>query len=358
MFSWLSSIADREASSSSPKDSNGNTDSNQTSAESGTPVENENEPLTDPLSTVSTGLDAIGSFFTSIGSTLAEAIVEEANEFLDEKRRCESEGLAPVAAEVDGLMPPWEDFEVDNQELADEVCKQIMSLPKSKRNFMEAPPPEAEFDFDFDQMLPLAQVCLRSDPNLERMRFYLVPQFIREPQFWRNYFYRVKIIKEAYGMPIAANPLARNISSSSNKEEENSERNSLATPAENSHQSATHLVNEIAPQQQDETPETLPNSTSEDQKKVVKEDDAPILINSEDTFASDTILIGDTENEYLQSESVQLRTDDQELDWEAQLKAELEGVESHGGADSDIDLNELETSLEEEIQRELSNLDD
>ena len=31
---------------------------------------------------------------------------------------------------VDGLMPPWEDFEVDNQELADEVCKQIMSLPK------------------------------------------------------------------------------------------------------------------------------------------------------------------------------------------------------------------------------------
>ena len=49
-------------------------------------------------------------------------------------------------------------------------------------------------------------------------------------------------------------------------QEENSERNSLATPAENSHQSATHLVNEIAPQQQDETPETLPNSTSEDQK--------------------------------------------------------------------------------------------
>lgn len=37
---------------------------------------------------------------------------------------------------------------------------------------------------------------LKEDPNLNKMRFYLVPKEIEEQVFWRNYFYRVTLLKQ------------------------------------------------------------------------------------------------------------------------------------------------------------------
>lgn len=38
---------------------------------------------------------------------------------------------------------------------------------------------------------------MAEDPQLEKMRFELVPKIITEENFWRNYFYRVSLICQA-----------------------------------------------------------------------------------------------------------------------------------------------------------------
>ena len=81
--------------------------------------------------------------------------------------------------------------------------------PNQEEIFLTTPPEDANFQFDIDKFLPVAQVLLQADENLSNARFYLVPKYIKEPQFWRNYFYRVFIIKEAYGLNKQSQPKAK-----------------------------------------------------------------------------------------------------------------------------------------------------
>ncbi|XP_072272844.1 synapse-associated protein 1 [Pyxicephalus adspersus] len=46
-------------------------------------------------------------------------------------------------------------------------------------------------------MYPVALVMLQEDELLNRMRFDLVPKLVKEEVFWRNYFYRVSLIKQS-----------------------------------------------------------------------------------------------------------------------------------------------------------------
>lgn len=41
---------------------------------------------------------------------------------------------------------------------------------------MRAPPAGVEFDFDYDKMYNVALAIMEEDPNLEKMRFDLVPK--------------------------------------------------------------------------------------------------------------------------------------------------------------------------------------
>jgi hypothetical protein len=43
-----------------------------------------------------------------------------------------------------------------------------------------------------------AVVLLQEDPRLERMRYELVPKRVKEDEFWRNYFYRVGLVKQSF----------------------------------------------------------------------------------------------------------------------------------------------------------------
>ncbi|KAF8938152.1 Synapse-associated protein 1, partial [Haplosporangium gracile] len=64
-----------------------------------------------------------------------------------------------------------------------------------KRNFLLPPPPGTDFVFDMKVYSSTAMATLKEDPNLNKMRFYLVPKEIEELVFWRNYFYRVTLLK-------------------------------------------------------------------------------------------------------------------------------------------------------------------
>ncbi|CAB3233018.1 unnamed protein product [Arctia plantaginis] len=94
---------------------------------------------------------------------------------------------------------PW--IGAPNEAALKEEC---LSLSTDRRNFVRAPPAGVEFDFDYDKMYPVAVAIMTEDPNLEKMRFDLVPKVITEENFWRNYFYRLSLICQANEADAAA----------------------------------------------------------------------------------------------------------------------------------------------------------
>ncbi|KAG6451355.1 hypothetical protein O3G_MSEX007086 [Manduca sexta] len=96
-------------------------------------------------------------------------------------------------------VPPW--IGAHNEPALKEEC---LSLSTDRRNFVRAPPAGVEFDFDYDKMYPVAVAIMAEDPNLEKMRFDLVPKVITEENFWRNYFYRLSLICQANEADAAA----------------------------------------------------------------------------------------------------------------------------------------------------------
>ncbi len=121
----------------------------------------------------------VKNFFTSLGSSFKTFVATEQqsiSQFLSESPKPTTESKSP--AKPSQLLPPWLDIKTDDPQVFEEVKNQIMSLTKSKRNFLSAPPDDLDFPFNFDDHLPLAQVCLKADPMLSQARFYLVPKCI------------------------------------------------------------------------------------------------------------------------------------------------------------------------------------
>ncbi|KAJ3289692.1 Synapse-associated protein 1 [Borealophlyctis nickersoniae] len=115
---------------------------------------------------------------------------------------------APVG---DQVFEPWAGC--DNVE---ELKQQIVALSEDKRHFLMDPPEGTDFTFDMNAYYSSAMVrfssyrrfwyelpisrqpqkaVLKVDEKLQKLRYELVPKSIKEPIFWRNYFYRVHLLK-------------------------------------------------------------------------------------------------------------------------------------------------------------------
>lgn len=92
-------------------------------------------------------------------------------------------------------LPPWVGYQ-------DEAAmkEKILSLSNDTRNFVRAPPSGVSFEFDYASVSTTAMALLQEDPQLETMRYELVPKKVREDEFWRNYFYRVSLIKQSFDL--------------------------------------------------------------------------------------------------------------------------------------------------------------
>ncbi|XP_078088521.1 synapse-associated protein 1 [Mustelus asterias] len=97
-----------------------------------------------------------------------------------------------LTKKTDAAVPPWVGYSEEEA-----IQQQILALSAERRNFLRDPPAGVQFNFDFDQMYPVAVVMLQEDELLNRMRFDLVPKLVKEEVFWRNYFYRVSLIKQS-----------------------------------------------------------------------------------------------------------------------------------------------------------------
>ncbi|XP_011646328.1 synapse-associated protein of 47 kDa isoform X2 [Pogonomyrmex barbatus] len=149
------------------------------------------------------GAKSLGGFLYSAvnkaGKTVVEASVKikktvEENRLIAELNK---EQEAFIASKQTGekveAVAPW--VGAPNEDALREEC---LSLSTDRRNFVRAPPPGVEFTWDFEAVQPMAQATLALDPNLEAMRFELVPKVISEENFWRNYFYRVSLLRQGY----------------------------------------------------------------------------------------------------------------------------------------------------------------
>ncbi|XP_050556103.1 synapse-associated protein of 47 kDa isoform X8 [Spodoptera frugiperda] len=175
----------------------------------GTPTEEQPGGVGNVTTKAVAGAKSLGNFLYSAvnkaGAKVSEASAKikktvEENSILGEFNREQDafikgqEGRGSAAA-----VPPW--VGAPNEAALKEEC---LSLSTDRRNFVRAPPAGVEFDFDYDKMYPVAVAIMGEDPNLEKMRFDLVPKVITEENFWRNYFYRMSLICQANEADAAA----------------------------------------------------------------------------------------------------------------------------------------------------------
>ncbi|KAI9491371.1 hypothetical protein BDB00DRAFT_833334 [Zychaea mexicana] len=104
-------------------------------------------------------------------------------------------GAVPKTTNTRGaeLVAPWQGYGPYEKEMK----QRILALSKDERNFLFSPPEETSFQFDLKAYSQTAKAVLQYDDELARKRFELVPQQVQEPIFWRNYFYRVTLEKQA-----------------------------------------------------------------------------------------------------------------------------------------------------------------
>jgi len=113
---------------------------------------------------------------------------------LDIKRR-QKESLERSISEA---KPPWTVHTNENQDtsLEEDLRRRILKLTKDQTNFIAKAPDSSVFSFGMKAATPYATKAIELDQDLRKLRFKLVPQKVPENEFWRNYFYRVSLIRE------------------------------------------------------------------------------------------------------------------------------------------------------------------
>ncbi|XP_060817115.1 synapse-associated protein of 47 kDa-like isoform X3 [Bombus pascuorum] len=207
------------------------------------------------------GAKTLGGFLYSAVNKAGKTVVEagakikktvEENRLVAELNKEQEAFIANKHTEKGEAVAPW--VGAPNEDILREEC---LSLSTDQRNFLKSPPKEVDFPWDFEAVQPMAQATLALDPNLENMRFQLVPKVISEENFWRNYFYRVSVLRQSHELNTMVNQTENNLNQTSagtvdQPEEEdwereleaelkdyevvtgNEERNSNATPIRNS----------------------------------------------------------------------------------------------------------------------------
>ncbi|KAF9927858.1 Synapse-associated protein 1 [Linnemannia zychae] len=160
---------------------------------------------------------SLSSAAQRVSNNVTQGIQKEHEEFVKQKKL---ENAAPKQGTE--AVPAWAGLPDEDQ-----FKSRILSLSKDKRNFLLPPPPGTDFVFDMKVYSSIAMATLKEDPNLNKMRFYLVPKEVEELIFWRNYFYRVTLLKQV-ALSTAAGSGAFSEGILENSESENGEGGSIS----------------------------------------------------------------------------------------------------------------------------------
>ncbi|KOX73750.1 Synapse-associated protein of 47 kDa [Melipona quadrifasciata] len=157
---------------------------------------------------------------TNLGHIISRHPLKDSNDFsrecmqrarlVAELNKEQEAFIASKNTEKGEAVAPW--VGAPNEDVLREEC---LSLSLDQRNFLKSPPKEVDFPWNFEAVQPMAQATLALDPNLESMRFQLVPKLISEESFWRNYFYRVSVLRQSHELNTMANQAENNQSAGS-----------------------------------------------------------------------------------------------------------------------------------------------
>ncbi|XP_071113982.1 synapse-associated protein 1-like isoform X5 [Haliotis cracherodii] len=248
--------------------------------------------------------------------TMIGDFVKEQDKFVAEKK--------DVTKQQDASVPPWIGY---NEE---EVMKeQILALSADKRNFLRNPPSGVQFQFDFNTIQPVAMATLHEDPNLQKMRFELVPKLVKEEVFWRNYFYRVSLIKQSTQLTSLAQ-------SSGSTGESRSTSSSRRSSTGSEHREATEETDSVN-SEDSSSPKTVPAEAADKVEELPPESPP-----ADNEFVSDAFNADELSEEDIRKEMEQLGVGED--------KKEADSKEDHDDDDDDdVDSEEWEKELMEEL---------
>ncbi|XP_013887155.1 synapse-associated protein 1 [Austrofundulus limnaeus] len=256
-----------------------------------------------------------------IDKTILGDFQKEQEKFVQEKKAKKSEAA----------VPPWVGY---NEE--ETIQQQILALSADKRNFLRDPPAGVQFHFDMEQMYPLAAVMLEEDQLLNRMRFDLVPKQVKEEVFWRNYFYRVSLVKQSAQLTALA----------AQQQQKDGGDSGAVSPDD------VVLKDNVRPK-------TPPVSISNLQKPHHEEEEEISTSPGVSEFVSDAFDSAAFNQEDLRKEMEQLvldkkdsipSPDDESADWEKELQQELQEYEVVTEADNKDD--QWDQEIEKMLQAE------
>ncbi|XP_070606887.1 synapse-associated protein 1 isoform X2 [Erythrolamprus reginae] len=279
------------------------------------------EPDNDPLLNQAKGLGSyIFSFATTATKKISESVAETAQTIkksveegkieniidktiIGDFKKEQEKFLQQHIKKSETAVPPWVD---SNEE--ETIQQQILTLSADRRNFLRDPPAGVQFNFDFDQMYPVAMVMLQEDELLNRMRFDLVPKHVKEEVFWRNYFYRVSLIKQSAQLTaLAAQQAVR-------KEKNGSEEDRQLTDTVRPKMPPVAIKSQLKHQEDDEEISTSPGVS-----EFVSDAFDACNLNQEDLRKEIEQLVLDEKKE--------TTTADETADWEKELQQELQEYE-------------------------------
>ncbi|XP_033210239.1 synapse-associated protein of 47 kDa isoform X2 [Belonocnema kinseyi] len=267
------------------------------------------------------GAKSLGGFLYSAvnkaGKTVVEASVKikktvEENRLIAELNKEQDAFIAGKPGEKGEAVAPW--VGAPNEDALREEC---LALSTDKRNFVRAPPPGVEFAWDFEAVQPMAQATLALDPNLEQMRFELVPKVISEENFWRNYFYRVSLLRQSH------------------------ELNAMASQAESNPQNLTSSIDQTQVQVSTGQGTTGVDPSTRNSTTA----DSP-----SHEFVSDSVRASDTDLQEVREGMKKLGMQSpKEEDWERELEAELKDFEVVSGQEKNQAANSGKDDWEEQM---------
>lgn len=276
------------------------------------------ESVTETAHTIKKSVEE-GKIDGIIDKTIIGDFQKEQEKFVQEKS----------SKKTEAAVPPWVGY---NEE--ETIQQQILALSADRRNFLRDPPAGVHFNFDFDQMYPIALVMLQEDELLNRMRFDLVPKLVKEEVFWRNYFYRVSLIKQSAQLTALAAQQATGQSDKTNSKQSDGDLEETVRPK-------TPPVAIKSPHKTQEEEEEI--STSPEVSEFVSEAFDSCNINQEDLRKEMEQFVLDKKDEVDTAE-------EESEDWIKELQQVVQEYEVVSGTDKMKDENwdkEIEELLQE-----------
>lgn len=361
MFSWWSSLGPEEAtrrekSSEKPSEEGNKTETDVNSSQDGEERLDVKFKETSEIDYAKDMAKNVGNFlfnFANVATSTAFKVKDTVKEtvekqsMIDDFNKKQEEFVREKHKRKEAAVPPWVGY---NEEEA--MKNQILALSTDERNFLRDPPAGVPFHYENDSMFPVALATLQEDTNLSKMRFHLVPKKISEERFWRNYFYRVSLIKQSTQLTSLA-AAGGNGGNGSERQTMSSEAKSDSESSQSKPLNINRKTSEASATQEEDFTEPIADESSVHGEFI---SDSFTQHPEQELSRDDLIQIG-VEKKPDASHSSQTKpkkdngTDelqDDMPDWEKELQAELQDFEVVDNEDSAEWEKEIEDMLEEE----------